>query len=145
MTEQTAKKVSNIIDKLEQYRKFLKEYDECLSKAIVVKRDFLSSSGDALNFGYDKDFEQMIREHIVLKINDLEKQLEDINTSPKDLQESCRIISNELQKHGEFYDAFVSCVEGKLDEFDDENCVIDDGYYSPRLAEMIVKRISGEE
>lgn len=64
---------------------------------------------------------------------------------PTNLQESCRIISNELQKHGEFYDAFVSCVERTLDEYDDENCVIDDGYFSSTLARKIVKRISGEE
>lgn len=32
MTEKTAKKARDIIDKLEQHRMFLKEYDKCSSK-----------------------------------------------------------------------------------------------------------------
>lgn len=61
-----------------------------------------------------------------------------INPSPINLQESCRIIVHELQKHGEFYNAFISCVKSAIKEAPDEIWVYE-------LAEKIVKRISGEE
>lgn len=61
-----------------------------------------------------------------------------IDPSPINLQESCRIIVHELQKHGEFYDAFVASVLSAIREIPDE-------IWSVELAERIVKRISGEE
>lgn len=61
-----------------------------------------------------------------------------INPSPTNLQEACRIIANELQKHGDFYDAFVASVRSSIHEAPEE-------MWSGELAEKIVKRISGEE
>lgn len=78
MTEEAANKVRSIIDKLDEYRGFLKEYDICNHKTIAVKRDFLSSLGDTLNFSYDKDFDDMIRKYMVQKIAYLEKLLEEL-------------------------------------------------------------------
>lgn len=78
MTEETAKKVRNTIEELERYRKFLKSYDECQDRAIVVKRDFLSGIGDELDFSCDRDLTAVIREYVVRKINELEKQLEEL-------------------------------------------------------------------
>lgn len=37
-----------------------------------------------------------------------------IDPSPTNLQEACLIITNELQKHGELYEAFVASVNGIL-------------------------------
>lgn len=145
MTEETAKKARNILDRLCEFRSFLDQYDKMQEKFIVVRDDCLSEFKMGYEFSGDHYLNDFIREYIASQIREFEKQLEEINPSQENLQESCRIISNELQKHGEFYDAFVSCVERTLDEYDDENCVIDNGYFSPTLAEMIVKRISGEE
>lgn len=78
MTEKTAKKARDIIDKLEQHRMFLKEYDKCSSKTIVVRRDSLSNIGSSIDFNYDDDFENAIRELIVGKIKDMEKKLEEL-------------------------------------------------------------------
>lgn len=61
-----------------------------------------------------------------------------INPSPKNLKEACLIVSNELQKHGDFYDAFVTSVRSSIRETPKE-------MWSNELAEEIVKRISGEE
>lgn len=61
-----------------------------------------------------------------------------INPSTNNLQEACQIITHELQKHGEFYDAFVASVSSSIHEVPEE-------MWSGELAEKIVKRISGEE
>lgn len=61
-----------------------------------------------------------------------------IDPSPRNLQEACQIITHELQKHGEFYDAFVASVSSSIHEVPEE-------MWSGELAEKIVKRISGEE
>lgn len=138
MTEKTAKKARDIIDKLEQHRMFLEEYDKCSRKTIVVKQTRLSNLCETLEFGDDKDFEDSVRQYVVRKILNLEKQLEEIGMSEINLQEACRIIVHELQKHGEFYNAFISCVKSAIKEAPDEIWVYE-------LAEKIVKRISGEE
>lgn len=78
MTEETAKKTRNTINILEQYRKFLKEYDQCQDKMIAVRRDCLSGIGDMLDFSFDSDFKKVVREYVVSKIEDLEKQLEEL-------------------------------------------------------------------
>lgn len=61
-----------------------------------------------------------------------------INPSLTNLLEACRIIANELQNHGDFYDAFVASVRSAIHETPDV-------VWSRELAEKIVKRISGEE
>lgn len=138
MTEDTAKKARNILDRLDKYRNFLKEYDKCSSKTIVVKQDWLSSLCDTLDFSHDRDFDDEVRKYVVRKISDLEKQLEEIDMSTTNLQEACRIITNELQKHGDFYNAFVASIRSAILEVPEE-------IWSIELAEKIVKRISGEE
>lgn len=62
----------------------------------------------------------------------------DIKESNSDLQISCRIIRDELFKHGDFYKSFVASVQSAVREAPQE-C------WSNELAERIVKRISGEE
>lgn len=62
----------------------------------------------------------------------------EINPSPTNLQEACRIVANELKKHGKFYDTFVASVRSSILEVP-EDILINE------LAEKIVKRISGEE
>lgn len=75
----------------------------------------------------------------------------EINPSPNNLREACRIVSNELLKHGEFYDAFVESVASVLkprERYVGDGCFcidIDDGTDYKGLADEIVKRISGEE
>lgn len=75
----------------------------------------------------------------------------EINPSPTNLREACRIISNELLKHGDFYDAFVGSVASVLkprERYVGDGCFcidIDDGADYKGLADEIVKRISGEE
>lgn len=75
----------------------------------------------------------------------------EINPSPTNLREACRIISNELLKHGDFYDAFVGSVASVLkpkQRYVGDGCFcidIDDDTDYKGLAEEIVKRISGEE
>lgn len=61
-----------------------------------------------------------------------------INPSPTNLQEACQIIAHELQKYGDFYNAFVSSVESAIEESPS-------GTYCSELADRIVKRISGEK
>lgn len=74
-----------------------------------------------------------------------------INPSPTNLQEACQIITHELQKHGEFYDAFVESVASVLkprERYVGDGCFcidIDDGTDYKGLADEIVKRISGEK
>lgn len=74
-----------------------------------------------------------------------------INPSPTNLREACRIIANELQKHGDFYGAFVESVASVLksrERYVGDGCFcidIDDGMDYKGLADEIVKRISGEE
>lgn len=58
--------------------------------------------------------------------------------SNSDLQSACRIIRDELLKHGDFYKTFVSSVQSAIRE-------VPDKCWSNELAEKIVKRISGEE
>lgn len=62
----------------------------------------------------------------------------DIKENNSDLQTACRIIRDELLKHEDFYKAFVSSVQSAIREVPEE-C------WSNELAEMVVKRISGEE
>lgn len=62
----------------------------------------------------------------------------EIKPSPTNINEACRIVANELKKHGEFYDTFVASVRSSILEVP-EDILINE------LAEKIVKRISGEE
>lgn len=62
----------------------------------------------------------------------------EINPSPTNLREACRIVAHELHKHGDFYDAFVAGVRSSIREAPKE-------MWSNELADKIVKRISGEE
>lgn len=62
----------------------------------------------------------------------------DIKENNSDLQFACQIIKDELLKHGDFYNAFVSSVQSAIREVPEE-C------WSNELAEKIVKRTSGEE
>lgn len=78
MTEETAKKARDILNKLDEYKKFLKRYDECQHKTITIKIDFLSSLGDTLDFSYDEKLKDIIREYVVHKIEGLKKQLEEL-------------------------------------------------------------------
>lgn len=57
--------------------------------------------------------------------------------SPENLSDACLIVSEELKKHGYFYDAFVASVKSVLDEPGD--------LFSKECAEQIVNRIIGEE
>lgn len=57
--------------------------------------------------------------------------------SPTNLQEACTMITNELLKHGEFYNSFVASVKSAIKEAPNE-------VWGNELAEKIVKRISGE-
>lgn len=57
--------------------------------------------------------------------------------SPENLSDACLIVSEELKKHGDFYDAFVASVKSVLDEPGD--------LFSKECAEQIVNRIIGEE
>lgn len=138
MDIKTAKKVRDILNRLEQCRIFLKEYDKYSRKTIVVKQTWLSNLCETLEFGDDKDFEDSVRKCVVRKILDLEKQLEEIGMSEINLQEACQIITNEIHKHGEFYNAFVASVQSVITEAPEES-------WSNELAERIVKRISVEE
>lgn len=75
----------------------------------------------------------------------------EINPSPTNLREACRIVSNELFKHGDFYGAFVGSVASVLkpkQRYVGDGCFcidIDDDTDYKGLAEEIVKRISGEK
>lgn len=62
----------------------------------------------------------------------------ELDISPNNLRSACKIIKDELLKHGDFYKAFVSSVQSAIREVPQE-C------WSNELAEKIVKRISGEE
>ena len=56
----------------------MKEYDQCQDKMIAVRRDCLSGIGDMLDFSFDSDFKKVVREYVASKIDDLEKQLEEL-------------------------------------------------------------------
>lgn len=60
--------------------------------------------------------------------------------SPKNLHDACFIVSEELKKHGDFYDSFVSSVQSVIKEVPPG-----EETWSNELAKKIVKRISGEE
>ena len=60
--------------------------------------------------------------------------------SPENLSEACLIVSEELQKHKDFYKAFVVSVQTALKEIP-ANVEI----WTNELAEKIVRRIAGEE
>lgn len=62
----------------------------------------------------------------------------DIKENNSDLQIACKIIRDELLKHGDFYKSFVASVQSAIREVPEE-C------WSIELAEKIVKRIGGEE
>ena len=55
-----------------------------------------------------------------------------------DLKNACQVVSEELKKQGNFYDAFVASVESVIKEMQSE-------LWSCELAEKIVNRISGEK
>lgn len=61
-----------------------------------------------------------------------------IDPSPRNIQEACQIITNEIHKQGEFYNAFVASVQSVITEAPEES-------WSNELAERIVKRIFGEK
>lgn len=60
--------------------------------------------------------------------------------SPENLSDGCLIVSEELQKHKDFYKAFVVSVQTALKEIP-ANVEI----WTNELAEKIVRRIAGEE
>ena len=66
----------------------------------------------------------------------------EINPSPTNIQEACSIISNELKKHGEFYDAYKNSV---LSVFNESRIAFSPYDLREEIAEKVVKRISGEE
>lgn len=63
-----------------------------------------------------------------------------IDPSPRNLQGACRIITEELKKHGDFYKAFIDSVQSVLREAPEDVEIL-----SNELAEKIVRRIAGEE
>lgn len=62
----------------------------------------------------------------------------DIKENKSDLQTACRIIRDELLKHGDFYKSFVASVRLAILEAPQECWPIE-------MAERIVERISGED
>lgn len=66
----------------------------------------------------------------------------EINPSPRNLQEACLIIAHEIQKHGEFYDAYKDSV---LSVFKENRIIFAPEGLVEEIADKIVKRISGEE
>ena len=66
----------------------------------------------------------------------------EINPSPTNLQEACQIVANELQKHGEFYDAYKNSV---LSVFKENRIDFAPDGLGEEISDKIVKRISGEE
>ena len=56
-----------------------------------------------------------------------------------ELQKACQTVSEELKKHGDFYDAFVASVKSVLDE------PADGSLTSEEFAKEIVNRIIGED
>lgn len=142
MKEDTAKKARDIIDKLEHHRTFLEEYDKCKAKIINGKR-IPNVRGVDFHVGVEEIPKFTFSIFDIPDIDVIGRVV--INPTPENLQQACAIIENELKKHGEFYNSFVASVKTALDEFDDENCVMDNGYESNYLANKIVKRISGEE
>lgn len=60
--------------------------------------------------------------------------------SPENLSDACLIVSEELEKHGDFYKAFVESVLSVLKEVPDGTEI-----WLNELAEKIVQRIAGEE
>lgn len=75
----------------------------------------------------------------------------EIKTSPTNIKEACQIVTHELHKHGEFYDAYVASIASVLEpkqRYIGDGCFcidIDADTDYKGLAEEIVKRISGEE
>lgn len=61
--------------------------------------------------------------------------------SPENLSDACRIVSEELKRHGDFYDAFVASINSVLSQ--GIQCEPPDLMKSK--AEQIVNRIIGEE
>lgn len=61
--------------------------------------------------------------------------------SPENLSDACLIVSEELKKHGDFYDAFVASINSVLSQ--GIQCEPPDLMKS--TAEQIVNRIIGEE
>lgn len=67
-----------------------------------------------------------------------------------DLRTACQVVSEELKKHEDFYDAFVASVNSVIKP---KETYVGDGCFqidlldcsSYQLAEEIVNRISGEE
>lgn len=60
--------------------------------------------------------------------------------SPENLSDACLIVSEELEKHGDFYKAFVESVLSVLKEEPAGTEI-----WLNELAEKIVQRIAGEE
>lgn len=58
----------------------------------------------------------------------------------KNVCDACLIITDELKKHGEFYDGFIESVQSVLKELPDKEEI-----WTDELAEKIVQRIAGEE
>lgn len=59
--------------------------------------------------------------------------------SPENLSDACLIVSEELEKHGDFYKAFVESVLSVLREEPADSKI-----WLNELAEKIVRRIAGE-
>lgn len=66
----------------------------------------------------------------------------EINPSLTNLQEACRIVANELKKHGEFYYAYKSSV---LSVFIESQIAFSPCELREEISDKIVRRISGEE
>lgn len=60
--------------------------------------------------------------------------------SPENLSDACLIVSEELEKHGDFYKAFVESVLSVLKEVPDGTEI-----WLNELAEKIVQRIAGKK
>lgn len=61
--------------------------------------------------------------------------------TPENLSDACFIISEELKRHGQFYDAFLESVKSSLKD----GITWTPDELMDKKAEEIVKRISGEE
>lgn len=60
------------------------------------------------------------------------------------IRQAVNILQNELLKKGDLYNGFHASIESVLEEFQNEQELMDDGYNSCYLAECILKRLIGE-
>ncbi len=55
------------------------------------------------------------------------------------------VVRGELLKHGDLYDGFLASIESALSKYQDGQEVMDDGYNSKYLSELVLNRLIGEE